>query len=435
MEGIEMPRLATPLTAAKVRTARPGRFHDGDGLVLLVRKAAQPGAPERAFWLFRYSSGGRVREAGLGRARGPNAVTLAEARERVRRMRDKLRDGKDPIDAKEAEKAAAKADAAKAAAGAITFAQVADLFIAAHEAGWRNPKHRQQWRNTLRDYVLPIVGELPVAAVDTGAVVRIIEPLWGEKTETASRVRGRIEAVLDYAAARGWRDRDTLNPATWRGHLDKLLPKRSKVRRVKHHDALPWRECSAFVERLRLRQHRSIADRALEFTILTACRSGEARGARWREIDLGHAVWTIPAERMKAGREHRVPLSDAALSVLREMAAPGSEPDALVFPGGRVGRPLTDVRLAEAVVAAGGGGATTHGFRSTFADWCAETGKPADIREAALAHTLGNRVAEAYQRGDLLARRAALMQQWADFCGSPMVCGDVVPFVRAAAAG
>lgn len=430
-----MPRIATPLTAAKVRSAPPGRYHDGDGLCLLVRRGkpgpdGQPG-PDRAFWLLRYSAGGRVREAGLGRARGLNAVTLAGAREAARRLRDKLRDGKDPLAEREAAAAKAKADAAKAHAAAVTFAQVADMYIEAHEAGWRNDKHRQQWKNTLRDYVLPALGALPVAAVDTGAVMRIIEPLWREKTETASRVRGRIESILDYAKARGWRDGE--NPARWRGHLDHLLPQRGKVQRVKHHDALPWRDCGVFMQQLR--QSSGISARCLEFAILTAARSGEVRGARWQEIDMDHATWSIPGERMKAGREHRVPLSDAAMDVLRQMAKLGSEPDAFIFPGGRTGSPLSDVAVTKAAHAAGGD-CTVHGFRSTFRDWCAEsTNHPREVAEAALAHTVRDKTEAAYQRGDLLERRRRLMADWATFCAKPMVVGDVVPFVRAATAG
>lgn len=424
-----MPRVAKPLTAQKVLHAKPGRYHDGDGLCLLVRRAAKEDQPDRAFWLLRYTppGGGKMREAGLGRARGPNCVSLAVARERARRLRERLHEGLDPLAEREAEAQRLAAEAAKAKAEAITFAAVSDMFLAAHEASWRNPKHRQQWRNTLRSYVLPSIGKLPVAEVDTGAVMAIIEPLWREKTETGSRVRGRIESVLDFAKARGWRSGE--NPAAWRGHLDHLLPARSKVARVEHHSALPWREAGSFMARLR--GSGGVSSRCLEFAILTASRSGEVRGARWSEFDLDRAVWTVPASRMKAGREHRVPLSDAALAVLRQMQAFGDEAGALVFPGGRIGAPLSDVALSKALAGAGGDGSTVHGFRSTFADWCAETGKPADIREAALAHTLGNKVAEAYQRGDMLARRAALMAQWAEFCSKPMVAADVVP-LRAA---
>jgi len=424
-----MPRRAKGLTAAFVeKGTKPGRYGDGAGLYLLVRSR------EAKFWLFRYTRGGRMREMGLGPAVGRAAVLLAGARMTARELHAAVRDGRDPLAEREAAKAKAEADAAIAEAGAMTFREVAGMFIAAHEAGWRNDKHRQQWNNTLRDYVLPALGALPVAAVDTGAVVKIIQPMWRDKTETASRVRGRIESILDYAAARGWRDRNTLNPATWRGHLDKLLPKRSKVARVQHHNALPWREAGAFMQRLR--QNGSAGAQCLQFAILTAARSGEARGARWSEVDLAHALWTIPAERMKAGREHRVPLSDAALAVLRDMAQLGSAPAALVFPGLRASRPLNAETLTAAADAAGGSGATVHGFRSTFRDWCAEgTHRPRELAEAALAHMVGDKTEAAYQRGDLLAKRKALMEAWAAHCAQPMQIGDVVPFVRAAAAG
>ena len=252
--------------------------------------------------------------------------------------------------------------------------------------------------------------------------MKIIEPLWREKTETASRVRGRIEAVLDYAKARGWREGE--NPARWRGHLDQLLPKRSKVQRVTHHTALPWREIGAFMQRLR--QNQRVSARCLEFLILTACRSGEARGARWYEIDLEHKVWTIPEQRIKAGREHRVPLSEPAMAVLREMALLGTK--GFVFPGLKAASALSDMALTRAVDVAGGNGATVHGFSSTFREWCAEmTNYPRELAEAALAHALRDKVEAAYQRGDLLAKRRRLMADWAVFCSKPMTAGEVVP--------
>jgi len=252
-------------------------------------------------------------------------------------------------------------------------------------------------------------------------VEKIIEPLWREKTETASRLRGRIESILDYAKARGWREGE--NPARWRGHIDNLLPQRSKVQRVAHHAAIPWREIGAFMQRLR--EHSSMSARCLEFLILTACRSGEIRGARWDEIDLDHAVWTIPAERIKGGREHRVPLSAPALAVLRKMAQLGTE--GFVFPGLKAASALSDVALAKAVDVAGGNGATVHGFRSTFRDWCAEaTNCPRELAEAALAHVLKDKTEAAYQRGDQLEKRRRLMADWAAFCGKPMAAGEVV---------
>jgi integrase len=411
-----MPQRARGLTAAQVeKGTTPGRFGDGGGLYLLVRSR------EAKFWLFRYTRHGKLREMGLGPAAGRTAVKLAQARLNAGKLRAIVREGRDPLAEREAEKAKKDADAAAAKAGAITFAQVTDMFLAAHERGWGNPKHRQQWRNTLRDYVLPAIGETPVGAVDTGAIMKIIEPLWLTKTETASRVRGRIEAILDYGKARGWREGE--NPARWRGHVDQLLPPRAKVQHVEHHAALPWREIGAFM--MRLRRSSGVSARCLEFAILTAARSGEVRGAQWDEIDLDHAVWTVPAERMKGGREHRAPLSEPAMAVLREMEQFGAE--GFVFPGLKAASGLSDVALAKAVDTAGGDGATVHGFRSTFRDWCAEaTNTPRELAEAALAHALTDKVEAAYQRGDLIERRRRLMSDWAAFCSREMRPGEVV---------
>jgi len=403
--------------------------------VLLVRpapkaeaqKAPAEGkkAPDRAFWLFRYSSGGKVREAGLGRARGHNAVPLAEARERARQLREQVRAGKDPLAEREIDEARKKAAATKTAAAAKTFRQVAEMYVAAHEAGWRAAKHRQQWVNTLTEYAYPHLGDLPVAEIETGHVTAALEPIWREKTETASRVRGRIESVLDYAKARGWRDGE--NPARWRGHLDHLLPARSKVARVEHHAALPWHEIGIFMARLLAQT--SVSARAAAFSIVTATRSGETRGARWGEIDLALRIWTIPPDRMKAGREHRVPLSDLAVGIVEEMAKLRQDflPDALVFPGSRANRPLGDVPLVKAVRTAGVD-ATLHGFRSTFRDWCSETtNHPRELAEAALAHVLSDKTEAAYQRGDLLEKRRHLMAAWASFCTRPAApAGEVV---------
>jgi integrase len=411
-----MPRRAKGLTAAQVeKGTKPGRYGDGGYLYLLVR------SKKAKFWVVRYPHHGKMREMGLGPATGRTAIKLAVARARARALHAVVREGRDPLAERAAEKAKAQADAAKAQAGAITFSQVADMYLAAHAQGWRNSKHHQQWHNTLRDYVLPEIGDMPVGSVDTGAVMKIIEPLWRKKTETASRVRGRIESILDYAKARGWREGE--NPARWRGHLDQMLPKRSKVQRVEHHKALPWREIGAFMQRLRERS--GLSTRCLEFLILTAARSNEARAARWDEINLDHAVWTIPAQRMKTGREHRVPLSEPAMTVLREMAQLGGE--GFVFPGLKTAAALSDRALAKAVHVAGGNGATVHGFRSTFRDWCAETTNyPRELAEAALAHVLKDKTEAAYQRGDLLEKRRRLMTDWAAFCGKPMPAGEVV---------
>jgi integrase len=411
-----MPRRAKGLTAALVeKGAKPGRHGDGAGLYLLVRSR------QAKFWLFRYTRSGKMREMGLGPAKGRTAVSLSAARAKARQLHEAVREGRDPIAERDAEAKKAKADAANAEAAAMTFGDVADMYIAAHEVSWRNPKHRQQWRNTLDQYALPVLGEMPVTYVDTSDVMRILEPLWRQKTETASRLRGRVEAVLDYAKARRWRQGE--NPARWRGHLDQLLPKRSKVQRVAHYNALPWREIGAFMQRLR--QNSSVSARCLELLILTATRSGEVRGARWNEIDLEHKVWTIPEQRIKAGREHRVPLSEPAMAVLREMALLGAK--GFVFPGLKAASALSDMALTRAVHVAGGNGATVHGFRSTFRDWCAETTNyPRELAEAALAHALRDKTEAAYQRGDLLEKRRRLMADWASFCGRAIVAGEVM---------
>jgi integrase len=410
-----MPPRAKGVTAAQVaKGTKPGRYGDGAGLYLLVRSR------EAKFWLFRYTRRGKMREMGLGPARGRTAVPLAQARAKARQLHAIVREGRDPLAERAVAKAKAQADAAKAQVDAMTFGEVADMYVEAHAPAWRSAKHQQQWHNTLRDYVLPAIGNLPVGCVDTGAVMKIIEPLWRCKTETASRVRGRIEAVLDYAKARHWRDGE--NPARWRGHLDQMLPRRSKVQRVEHHGALPWSEIGGWMQRLR--QNSGTSARCLEFLVLTAGRSGEVRGARWDEIDLTRRVWTIPARRMKAGHEHRVPLSEPALAVLRTMAQLGT--DGFVFPG-RNAAAVSDVALTRAVHAAGGHGASVHGFRSTFRDWCAEaTNHPRELAEAALAHTLKDKAEAAYQRGDLLEKRRRLMTDWAAFCGREMVAGAVV---------
>lgn len=426
-----MPKRATPLTAVQVRTAKPGVHIDGGGLMLMVKPTGA------AAWTFRYTAGGRRRDMGLGAARGPYAIGLAEAREKAAEARKLVAAGIDPLAARDAEeetRAAAEA-AAKLAAErqAMTFTAAADRFLAAHEPGWRNAKHRAQWSMTLREYAAPHFGAVPVAEVATHHIEAALRPLWHEKTETASRLRGRIEAVLDYATVHGWRE--GANPARWRGHLDKLFPRRAKVRVVAHHAALAWQDVPAFIKALRAREGASA--RALEFAILTAARSGEVLGARWREFDLDAGLWTIPAARMKAGREHRVPLSAPALAVLAGMldSRPAGDADPLVFPGAQKGKPLSSMAMMMVLrrmntARAGqaprwrdpvtGEAVTPHGFRSTFRDWAGETtAHPREVVEHALAHRLGDRVEQAYARGDLFAKRRRLMDEWAAFCGRP----------------
>jgi integrase len=399
------------LNAAKMRTlTKPGSYGDGAGLYLQVR------GPDKRSWLYRFKLHGRAHLMGLGAV---DDVSLAEARDAAGAARKLVRQGVSPIDQRRA------ARAENATQAGLTFAQVADAYIAAHEPSWRNAKHRQQWRNTLDTYADPVLGKLPVALVGVGEVMRVLEPLWRAKTETASRLRGRIESVLDYAAARGWRTGE--NPARWRGHLDNLLPARSKVAKVEHHSALPWREVGAFTTVLA--QEEGMSALALRFAILTAARTGEVIGARWSEIDMHAATWTVPAERMKAGREHRVPLSDGALDVLREVAklATGPDPRAFVFPGGKVGKPLSSMALLMLLRRMERGDLTAHGFRSTFRDWCAEaTNYPRAVAEAALAHTLRDKTEAAYQGGDLMEKRRRLMAEWATFCARPAATGAVV---------
>jgi integrase len=342
-------------------------------------------------------------------------VPLTDARAAARRARELIRAGKDPI----AEAKAAASALRAAQSRNVTFKQAAKAYIAAHETGWRNAKHAQQWRNTLEAYAYPVIGELMVRDVEVANVLEILEPLWTSKTETATRLRGRIEQVLDWSTARG--HRDGLNPARWRGHLDKLLARPSKVARVEHRSALPFQELGAFMQRLR--EAEGMGARALEFVILTAARSGEVRGAVWSEIDLATAVWTIPGDRMKAAREHRVPLSPRAVAVLK--ALPRMAGTDFVFPAPR-GGVLSDMTLT-AVLRRMKVAAVPHGFRSTFRDWASErTNYPRDVAEMALAHAIGDKVEAAYRRGDLFEKRRRMMTDWARFCAEVQPTGMVI---------
>jgi len=402
------------LTAVSARTqAKPGYHADGAGLYLQV----QPSGSKS--WVFCFMRNGKSREMGLGKM---TEVSLQQAREKAAQCRQQLREGLDPIDARDAILRAQEVTDARG----MTFAECAEAYITAHRVSWRNPKHAEQWTATIDTYTRPVFGALPVQVVDTTLVMKVLDPLWGTKTETASRLRGRIENILDWATVRKFRTGE--NPARWRGHLDKLLPKRSKVQRVKHHAALPYADVGAFLKALRERQ--GVAPKALEFIILTACRAGEAlgspgreagkgamRAATWSEIDFGAKVWTIPPERMKAAREHRVPLSDAALRVLKALKA--EKQNDYVFPGWKTDTPLTIAApLLLLQTDMGYASLTVHGFRSSFRDWAAEqTNFPREIAEAALAHTLRDKTEAAYQRGDLLERRREMMQAWAAYCG------------------
>jgi integrase len=375
--------------------------------------------------VFRYTRAGKMREMGLGRAGADDsAVKLADARDAAADLHKLVRAGIDPLDKREADAAAEAAEAQAAAIKQITFRDVAGHYLAAHDKAWRNPKHRAQWRNTLDTYAHPHFGDLPVGDVGTEHVLAALEPIWRVKPETATRVRGRIESVLDYATARDWRSGE--NPARWRGHLANLLPARSKVAPVEHHAALPWIEIGHFLPALRAQA--GVAAKALELAILTAARSGETLGARWGEIDMAAKLWTVPASRMKAGREHRVPLSEAALKVLREMAKLRTvdSPDAFVFPGAIAGQPLSIMAMTMTLRRMKRGDLTVHGFRSTFRDWCGEaTPTPREVAEAALAHTVADKTEAAYARGDLFAKRVRLMDQWAKFCALPPRAANV----------
>jgi len=386
------------LTATSVKNKPPGMHADGGSLYLLVKADGK-----NRSWIFRYRDRvtGKLRDMGLGPTWD---VSLAEARERAAGYRRQLRDGQDPLAAKHAQRAEAKSRHEKR----MPFGRCAELYIETHRNGWRNPKHAQQWDSTLRTYCAAIWAQ-PVDAIDTAQVMRCLDPIWTTKTETASRLRGRIESVLAWATVRGLRTGD--NPAQWRNHLDQLLPARNKVQAVEHRPALPYAEVAEFMAELRQRD--TLAARALELQILTATRPGEAAGAQWDELDLDGAVWTIPPARMKAGKEHRVPLAPAALKLLK--ALPRNS--ASVFPGVK-GKPIT-TDAAMKMLKELRSGLTAHGFRSTFRDWAAETtSHPREVIEAAMAHRLKDAAEAAYQRGDLLQRRAVLMKDWAGYCAT-----------------
>lgn len=410
-----MPKKAKERSAIEVgRLTAPGLWSVG-GVAGLHLQVLPTGARS---WVLRVMVGNRRRDMGLG---GFPDVTLALAREKAREARELIRQGVDPIERQRTLASAMKA----AAAAALTFDQCCDAYIAAHEAGWKNAKHGQQWRNTLKTYASPVMGSLLVRDVALPHVLAVLEPIWRTKTETASRLRSRVELVLDWATARGYRE--GLNPARWRGHLDKLLPAPGRVAKADHHAALPVADVGALMKRLRTAN--GMGARALEFAILTAARSGEVRGATWAEIDLEAKVWTVPAERMKAGKEHRVPLSDAAIMLLR--AVPRMDGTDYVFPAPRGGQ-LSDMTLT-AVLRRLEVPAVPHGFRSTFRDWAAErTNYPREAAEMALAHTIGDKVEAAYRRGDLFEKRRLMMADWAAFCAKPAGKAAVIPMGRKA---
>jgi integrase len=381
---------------------------DGGGLYLQVVGTGKS-------WLFRFAMSGHERQMGLGSLA---TVSLADARAAAADCRKLVKDGVDPIERRRAERAAAQLSNAKA----MTFDQCRDAYANSHRTGWRSARHAAQWKQSLETYTTPVFGRLPVQAIDVGLVMKALEPIWTAKPETAGRVRGRIEAVLDWAKAHHYRTGE--NPARWRGHLKMLLPALSKVHKVRHHPAMTYSEIGAFLVSLRSRQ--AIAARALEFAILTAARPGEVMGMRWGEVDLSAKVWTIPGERMKAGREHRVPLSEPGMRVLHRMQQV-RESD-YVFPGERRAR-LSHMAMLKLLERMGRGDLTAHGFRSTFRDWAGD--RPdfqREVAEAALAHVVGDETERAYRRGDALEKRRKLMDAWAEYCAAPAVTGKVLAF-------
>jgi len=409
------------------RTKEAGRYGDGGGLYLQVT------TPTARSWIFRYWIGdrdtageplrdksdkvlGRSCEMGLG---STSVVSLEEARDLAAEYRKMRRQGIDPLTAQQVTKAQATVKAAKAK----SFAECADDYYKAHRAGWRHPQHAYQWQASIRMFADPVIGPLPVQAIDTALVLKVLQPIWNEKPETANRLRGRLENILDYAKVNGFRAGD--NPARWRGHLDKLLPAPSKVRKLVHFKALPYPELPAFMATLRT--HESIAAKALQFTILTSARTGEVLGARWSEMNLAENVWTVPPGRMKTQTQHRKPLTTGALAILEEMQSHHSGDDGLVFPGRNHGR-LMAASMLRILARMQRSGLTVHGFRSSFRDWAAErTGYPSPVVELQLAHQVGDKVQQAYLRGDALDKRRRLMADWARFCNTPAAAGTVIP--------
>lgn len=381
---------------AVTRLTTPGMYSDGGGLYLQIKNGGKS-------WIYRFMLNGRARYYGLGSF---ELCSLAEAREKALECRKLVAQGIAPIEKNLEEQRSKILVAAKQ----MTFAECAVKYIDAQRSGWKNPKHATQWESTINTYANPVFGELSVADVDLTLVLKVLEPIWNTKNETASRVRGRIESILDWATVRKYRQGD--NPARWKGHLDHILPAPAKVQTTEHHAALPYANMSSFMAELR--QCKGIAARALEFTILTAARSGEVRGAEWSEVDMASKTWTIPAARMKAGKEHRIPLSDSAYKLLASM--PQVIGSSYIFPSTK-NSALSDMSMTAVLRRMGHTEITVHGFRSSFRDWAAETTAfSREVIEHAMAHQLKDKAEAAYQRGDLLVKRAKLMQAWADHC-------------------
>jgi integrase len=403
------------LSATKVKNGKtPGRYSDGDSLYLLVRD--QSGKLTKS-WVFRWRDRGTgtLRDMGLGPF---PAVSLQAARSEALACRGHVAAGRDP----KRERDRLRAELLAQQGHIPTFDACSETYIAAHAPGWKNAKHAAQWRATLTQYATPVIGKLPVNLVTSHHVLHILTPIWQTKTETASRVRGRIESVLDWAASPSRRYREGENPARWRGHLDKELVKPARVKKVRHHKALPYGEMHDFTEALK--PQKGAAARCLELTILTAVRTSEAIGARWAEIDVDAAVWTIPGERIKGKKEHRVPLSAAALAVLE---AQRGHDETFVFPGAAAGSHLSNMAMLE-LLKGMQKAFTVHGFRSSFRDWAAETTNfPREVCEMALAHTLRDKTEAAYRRGDLFEKRRKLMDAWSKHCATKPVRAAITP--------
>lgn len=406
-----MARRVRILNARQVeKTTEPGYYFDGAGLYLQIAKGGSKS------WILRYVLEGRAREMGLG-----SLVTfsLAEARLRATEQRQLIADGIDPIAARQARLQASRL----AQANTITFDQAAAAFIEANESGWRSDKHGEQWRNTLATYASPVIGELPVSAITTPLILQILHPIWATKTETATRVRGRMEKVLDWAKVQGYRTGD--NPAAWRGHLSEALPKPSRVANAGHHAALPWAEIGAFMKALRAMP--GAASLATQLIILTATRTSEVIEAKWSEFDLDARVWVIPRTRMKGFREHRIPLSPQAVAVLHQIKWENHASD-YVFPNARLEKPISNMACLSVLKRMGRTDLTVHGFRSTFRDWAAEsTAYPRDVCEMALAHAIEDKSEAAYRRGDLLEKRTLLMADWGAWCDASVASSQATP--------